>query len=404
MGQYLSALGNPLENPRIGRIPDQNFAREVMQLFTIGLVQLSIDGTPKLDDNGAPLYTYGPADIDGLSRVFTGWSWAGPDKAKQRFYSNPSWRAPDRLFDPMQDYPDFHSLSEKDFLGTVIPASQVPDAPGNLKIALDTLFSHPNVGPFISKQLIQRLVTSNPSSAYVARVATVFNNDGTGTRGNLGAVVKAILTDAEARDPALAQTPAFGKLREPVLRMTAFLRAYHATSDSGLMLIGATDDPGAALSQSPLRSPTVFNFFRPAYVNAGGQTAEMGLVAPEMQITNESSVAGYAYFMQAALAHGLGMRGLTGHATRNDVQPDLTAAVGLANDSSVLVPDVCARLIGDTVDAALVTQIRTAVDSVRVPDWNKDHSNGQQIARALSNRAQIAVLLALASPEYIAQK
>jgi uncharacterized protein (DUF1800 family) len=393
-----------MEAPRIGRIPDQNFAREVMQLFSIGLVQLNIDGTPKLDGNGNPAYTYGPADIDGLSRVFTGWSWFGPDKSKQRFYSTPGWLTPDRLYNPMQDYPDYHSVSEKDFLGAVVPAQAQPDPWASLKIGLDTLFNHPNTGPFISKQLIQRLVSSNPSPAYVARVATVFNNDGTGVRGNLGAVVKAILTDNEARDPALAQSPGFGKLREPVLRLTAFLRAYHATTDSGLVLLGSTDDPGTGLDQSPLRSTTVFNFFRPEYVFAGGETAANGLVAPELQITSETTVAGYANYMMGAVARGVGMRGLTGQATRNDVQPDFTAATALAGDSSQLVPDVCARLIGDTVDADLVTQIRAAVDSIAVPAWNKTHSNGAQIANALHNRVLTAVLLALASPEYITQK
>ncbi|HEX4510617.1 MAG TPA: DUF1800 domain-containing protein [Burkholderiaceae bacterium] len=404
MGEYLSMLGNPLENPRTGRIPDQNFAREVMQLFSIGLLQLNLDGTPKLDGNGNPGETYGPDDIDGLSRVFTGWSWYGPDKSPQRFKSAQGYLTPDRLYTPMQDYPDFHSLSEKNFLGTTIPAQQTPDAPGNLKIAFDALFNHPNTGPFISKQLIQRLVTSNPSPAYVARVATVFNDDGNGTRGNLAAVVKAILLDAEARDPGMAQGPGFGKLREPVLRLTAFLRAYHATSDSGLMLIGSTDDPGTALDQSPLRAPTVFNFFRPEYVNAGGQTAANGLVAPEMQITSETSIAGYVNYMMAGVRAGVGMRGLGSKASRPDVQPDYTAATALANDSSLLVPDVCARLVGDTVDADLITQIRAAVDSIKVPAWNKEHTNGQQIANALGNRVQVAVLLALASPEYITQK
>jgi hypothetical protein len=170
------------------------------------------------------------------------------------------------------------------------------------------------------------------------------------------------------------------------------------------MLIGGTDDPGQNLGESPLRAATVFNFYRPEYVNAGGQTAAAGLVAPEMQITTETSVAGYVNFMMGGMSMGFGMKGLTGHATRPDVQPDFTAATALANDSSQLVPDVCARLIGDTVPADLITQIRTAVDSIKVPAWNKTHTNGQMIANALSNRVKVAVLLASASPEYITQK
>ena len=404
MGQYLSWLGNAKESVKKGRIPDQNFAREVMQLFTIGLVQLNMDGSAKLDGNGLPVYTYGASDIDGLSHVFTGFSWFGPDKNPKRFYSSPAWLTPDRLWNPMQSYPDFHSTLEKDFLKTTIPASDTPDPDGDLKIALDALFNHPNVGPFISKQLIKRLVTSNPSAPYVARVARVFNDDGSGVRGNLKAVVKAVLTDNEARNPDLAAQPGYGKLREPVLRLTAFLRAYHATSDSGLVLIGNTDDAGNGLAQSPLRSPSVFNFFRPEFTFAGGRTSANGLVAPEMQITSETSVAGYINTMMAAVSRGTGMKGLTGQASRPDVQPVFDAAQALAYDSSLLVADVCARLIGDNVNADLITQIRIAVDSINVPPPNKGGTNGQQIANALHNRVLTAVLLALASPEYITQK
>jgi uncharacterized protein (DUF1800 family) len=403
MGQYLSALGNAKEAPDIGRIPDQNFAREVMQLFTIGLVELNIDGTPKKVD-GKPVYTYQQDDIDGLSRVFTGWGWYGPDHSKDRWNSNADVLTPNRLWNPMQAYPDYHSTSKKAFLGAVVPAQDKPDPQASLKVAMDTLFRHPNVGPFISKQLIQRLVTSNPSPAYVARVARVFDDDGKGTRGNLKAVVRAILMDTEARRATIAGEPGFGKVREPVLRMTAFLRAYDARSDSGLFLIGTTDDAGSELAQSPLRPESVFNFYRPGYMNAGGATAHHGLVAPELQITTESSVAGYANFMMGVLQRGVGAKGLDGKAARNDVQPDLAPAVHLATDPRALVDDVTARLIGDTVDGELKDQIRTAVDSIDIPAPNKDHSNGDAIAKAKTNRALTAVLLTLASPEYIVQK
>ncbi|HEY9023425.1 MAG TPA: DUF1800 family protein, partial [Burkholderiaceae bacterium] len=387
-----------------GLSPDENYAREVMQLFSIGLVQLNIDGTPKLDANGHATYTYGPADIDGLSRVFTGFSWAGPDTSQDRFNNKPSVEVPLRYWTAMQGYPQDHSLSEKDFLGAKVPAQTTADPAASLKVAMDTLYNHPNVGPFISKQLIQRLVTSNPSPAYVTRVAKVFNNNGSGVRGDLKAVVKAILLDTEARDPATSVSPGFGKLREPVLRLTAFLRAYHATSDSNLYLIYSTDDPGAQLGQSPLRSPTVFNFFRPEYVSAGGQTAAHGLVAPEMQITTESSVAGYPNFMMGAVQRGLGGKGLLGTAARPDVQPDFSAAMTLADDSAALVADVAGRLIGDNVNAALLSQIQVAVDSIPVPKLNKTGTNQGQIDSAHKNRVNTAVLLTLASPEFIAQK
>ena len=403
MGNYLSTLSNAKENPKVGSIPDQNFAREIMQLFTIGLVKLNIDGTPVLV-NGQPVYTYTQSDIDGMSRVWTGWGWYGPDNSKARWKSSASVLTPDRMWNPMQAYPDYHSTSEKDFLGVVIPVQSTPDPAASRKVALDTLFNHPNVAPFISKQLIQRLVTSSPSPAYVARVATVFNDDGTGVRGNLAAVVKAILMDTEARSATNVTNPGFGKVKEPVLRLTSFLRAYGATSDSGLWLIGTTDDAGLELDQSPLRSESVFNFYRPGYMNAGGATAFNGLVAPELQITTESSVAGYANYMMGVLQRGVGANGLNGQGTRNDVQPNLSGAVALATDSTALVNDVTARLIGDTVNPDLVTQIKIAVDSIVIPAPNKAGTNGPAIAKAKTNRALTAVMLTLASPEYIVQK
>jgi len=403
MGVYLSSRSNAKENLALGRIPDQNFAREIMQLFTIGLVQLNIDGTPKLS-NGKQIPTYAQEDIDGLSRVFTGWGWYGPDNSKDRWYSDPAVLTPDRLWMPMQAYPDYHSTSEKDFLGVVVPAQQTPDPAASLKVALDTLFKHPNVAPFISKQLIQRLVTSNPSHAYVARVARVFNDDGHGVRGNLKAVVRAIFMDTEARSASIATAPGWGKIKEPVLRFTSVLRAFGAKSDSGLWLINPTDNPATQLGQSPLRSDSVFNFYRPGYMNAGGATASNGLVAPELQITTESSVAGYANFMMNVLQRGVGQKGLDGLASRYDVHVDLSPEVRLAPDSTALVDDVTVRLLGDTVSGELKNQIKTGIDSIVIPEPNKAGTNGAAIERAKTNRAMTAVLLTLASPEFIVQK
>jgi hypothetical protein len=304
----------------------------------------------------------------------------------------------------MQPYPQCHSLSAKTFLGKTIPATTTADATGELKTALDTIAAHPNVGPFFSKQLIQRLVTSNPSPAYVARVANVFNDDGTGVRGNLKAVVRAILLDDEARNPVTAATSNYGKLREPVLRLTAYLRAYPTTSDTGNYLIGLTDDPGLELSQSPLRSRSVFNFYRPGYVAPGGVVAQRGLVSPELQIATETSVAGYSNFMQLVLKIGVGQRGYNGLAARPDVQVSLAGPRALANDSAALVNDTCARLIGDNVNAALKTQMQAAIDGIVVPALNKNGTNATQIDHMLWNRTYLAVLLALSSPEYTIQR
>jgi uncharacterized protein (DUF1800 family) len=395
MGVYLSTMANRKENPDVGRIPDQNFAREVMQLFSIGLVELNEDGTPK----SGPVYTYGEPDIDGLSRVFTGFSWAGPDQSKERFFNNPDVQAPYRQYTPMQPYPQYHSTSEKDFLGVTIPAQQVPHPQHSLNVALDTLAGHPNVGPFLSRQLIQRLVTSNPSPKYVQRVADVFKNDGHGQRGNLAAVVKAILMDKEARLNWDRDGHRYGKLREPVLRLTAFLRAYNATSQTGLFLINTTDDPGTQLAQSPLRARSVFNFYRPGYIPPGGEAEQYGMALPEMQITNESSVAGYANYMINAVRYGVGQK--DNKNSLNDVQPDYRAAMQLADDPAALVDDAIARLLGHT-DADLRTQIINAVASIEVPA--KRDGNGQFIHKQKQNRVWAAALLTLASPEFVDQR
>ena len=227
MGVYLSTLRNQKEDPVTGRNADQNYAREVMQLFTIGLHELNADGTPK----PGPVDTYGDADIEGLAKVFTGWSWyAGAnlaDRTDRRFqgldgHLERDWR-------PMQSYPKFHSTSEKRFLGTVIPAGAAANPEADLKVALDRLFQHPNVGPFIGRQLIQRMVTSNPSPAYVARVAAAFADDGRGVRGDMKAVLRAILLDWEARSTDVLSQPGYGKVREPIVRFVAMLRALRQT-------------------------------------------------------------------------------------------------------------------------------------------------------------------------------
>ena len=240
MGIYLSHMRNRKEDPTTGRTPDENFARELMQLFTIGLHELNVDGTAKLGPDGQPIETYNNDDVMALAKVFTGWSWAFPNSqlTEQNFrWSSPSYKlAEDTRIDlqRLKPYPSQHSSAEKRlFFGKphelTIPRNG--SAQSDLKLALDALFNHPNVGPFIAKQLIQRLVTSQPGPAYVARVANAFNNNGQGVRGDLTAVVRAVLLDPDAR----AASPAadFGKLREPVLRVTQWMRAFDATSSSG---------------------------------------------------------------------------------------------------------------------------------------------------------------------------
>jgi uncharacterized protein (DUF1800 family) len=402
MGLYLSHLKNRKEDLVLGRVPDQNFARELMQLFSIGLVQLNLDGTPKLDGYGKPIDTYSTGDVEGLSTVFTGFSWGGSDTLNSRFAG--ATQDPNRLVIPMQGYPQYHSVLPKTFLGTTIPAQQTPNPTASLKIALDTVFAHPNVGPFVARRMIQRLVTSAPSPAYVARVATVFNNNGNGVRGDMKAVVRAILLDDEARSATVAAGPQYGKVKEPVLRLTAFLRAFNAKSDSGKVLMNFTEDPSYALGQTPLRSPSVFNFFRPGYIPPGGEAAALDMTVPEMQMTDETSVSGYANYMMNVVQRGAGQRGVDGKAARPDLQADYTTLLPLATDAAALVDKVNYRLLGENVNTTLRAEMVTAVNSIVVPALKADGSNRALVEKAKSNRVWAATSLALVTPEFIVQK
>ncbi|WP_228488171.1 DUF1800 domain-containing protein [Caenimonas koreensis] len=367
MGYYLTFRGNTKANVNTGSQPDENYARELMQLFTVGLLKLNSDGTPSGGE------TYVPADVSGLARVFTGWD------VDTSGYVSPF--PPDIHKRPMTQVPNRYETGAKTFLGVTIASGT--SARDSLTLALDTLFNHPNLPPFVSRQLIQRLVTSNPSPTYVARVAAVFTNNGAGVRGDLAAVVKAILLDTEARDPANASSAEFGKLREPVVRFLNWARGFGATSPGDLWAIGDVSDPGARLGQSPMRSPSVFNFFRPGYVPPTSSIAAQGLVAPEFQITTESSVAGYINYMQRAV-NGVGI---------GDVRADYTALVALATDSAALLAEINLVLAAGQVPAARLATLKTALDTI-----NPTTDAGKL------NRVKAALTLVLAAPEYIAQK
>ena len=408
MGCYLSHLKNQRENTKTGRVPDENYAREVMQLFSIGLYQLNADGSLKTDGTGNAIETYNAADVAGLAKVFTGFSFDCPmwpsdscfyygvynDGSGQQTYSDMWTRG-------MVGYPQYHSKSVKAFLGQTIAEQNYPDPQSDLKLALDTLaLRHGNVGPFIGRQLIQRLVTSNPSAAYVGRVTAAFEASGR----NLGAMVRAILTDAEARDmdAALASTTA-GKVREPVLRLSAFLRAMGTSSDSGMDMIDPTDDVGA-LSQSPLRSPSVFNFFRPGYVYPGGQSADQGLVTPELQIANESTTAGYVNYMRDVISSGVGRYQLNSQGvSRRDVRlsysldtTNIWYATAKGTDAGPLVDRINVQLMYGAMPAALRTEIKDAVETITL--------SATPTESQVRNRLHAALLLTVASPEFLVQK
>jgi uncharacterized protein (DUF1800 family) len=412
MGRYLTHLGNQKADLNTGRIPDQNFARESMQLFSIGVFKLNPDGTPvRVNGNTVPTYT--SDDVAGLSRVFTGFSWACPaaPNSNNCFFNGSSGGVsdPDRYIKPMVAYPQFHSTEAKTFLGTTIPVQTTPNPLASLKTALDALAAHPNVGPFLSRQLIQRLVGSNPSSAYVTDVAAVFANNGAGVRGDLKAVIKALLLHPEARsavNPNVANNSAI-KLREPVLRLSAYLRAFPHTSDTGNWKVGNTDSVSTSLGQTPLRAPSVFNFYRPGYVAPGTQSAAAGLVAPEMQLVNETSVSGWVNAMRDNLSNGVGINNGTIGTTvynRRDLQRNWAAEMEMASKPPALVSFVTDRLLYGQATDALRTEILNAVTSIVVPALNGTGSNLAQVNAAKRNRINVAVLLTLAAPEFLVQK
>ncbi|MBT3011283.1 MAG: DUF1800 family protein [Candidatus Thiodiazotropha sp. (ex Lucina aurantia)] len=310
MGIYLSHQGNSKSNPATGSRPDENFAREVIQLFSIGLYELNLDGSPNRDGNSSSYpdpghnlaATYTQNDIEELAKVMTGW-----DLASNSRFGRVSSRDGDYA-NPMVFHPEQHeneSATGGDgyvtVLGQTFSLNSGNDQSG-LDSGLDVLFSHPNVAPYVSRHLIQRLVTSNPSPAYLARVAQVFNNNGNGVKGDLKAVVRAILLDPEARDDRYLIDPSYGKAKEPLLAITQLLRAVHSSplngwnSQSGVAMNGVYwfRAPQAILGQGPLRSPSVFNFYSPGHIPRDNRFIVHNLVAPELQIQTDQMLIEYS--------------------------------------------------------------------------------------------------------------
>ena len=373
MGVYLSHRGNlKASYDRNGvaiRVPDENFAREVMQLFTIGTVMLHDDGTPLLA-NGLPVETYTQDDVTNMARVFTGWDWQPASVGVERY----------RM--AMRHIAANHSPEEKKFLGVTIPAGT--PGPESLRIALDTLFRHPNVGPFIGRQLIQRLVTSNPSPAYLQRVAARFADNGAGVRGDMKAVVTQVLNDAEARTPLHISQPdaSWGKLREPVLRFTMLARALNISASGEIWFIGDLSNPATQLGQSPLRAETVFNFYHPGYAPPRSTIAAKKLVAPEFEIVNEVALPGIVNFLQKTLAQPPVQTTL-----------DFSREWPLADQPDALVASLNLRLANESLAADTRNEIATTVAAL---------PTGTDALRL--TRVRTALLMVMAAPDFITQK
>ena len=404
MGEFLNTLGNQKEDAATGRLPDENYSREVMQLFTIGLQQLNTDGTV-VKVNGAPVDTFTQSDVSNLARVFTGYQ---ADDAEGYFDSvvAPVYRVRKVGYTrrPMKLNANRHSMLEARFLGAVVPAGT--EGAAALKIALDTLFQHPNVGPFFGRQMIQRLVCSNPSPAYVGRVTAVFNNNGKGVRGDLAAVFKAILTDAEATQDAGLSSVTFGKLREPMVRVAQWARTFKATSLKGTWKIGNPNYSAVdALGQSPLQAPSVFNFFRPGYVPPNTALAPLQYTAPEFQLVNESTTASYVNYLENIVYQGMWVRApelITSpeNATATDgpdIVPDYTAELALVGNPQALFRRLNLLLCaGQLSDASLNDMVTLFATYEQTNAASADNAKRSYVAKA--------IMFVMCCAEYLVQK
>ena len=404
MGVYLSMLGNQKAVTGTNLRPDENYAREMMQLFSIGLVELNMDGSVRTDAGGQAIPTYNQNVIEGFSRVFTGWKWDCPSTLPACTFANTRPQVAPVLgynqVKPMRLFTEQHETGSKLVLSypgaaltnATIPAGQTGTK--DLQDALDNVFNHPNVAPFISKQLIQKLVTSNPSPAYIRRVAERFNNDGNGNRGNLEAVVRAILLDPEARSTPSGN--AAGKLKEPLLRLTQFWRAYDATSRSGKLGAAGNFSGGASavFGQAQGSAPSVFNFFSPFYAPPG-EIADAGRVAPEMQLATEylnTQIANFFWTQALSRTHNATNLGV------DVMYINTSAELLVAADSEALINRVAERLLGGAAQMSveLKAQAKAQIDRTVVPTTNP--------GTALATRTADAIFFVVTSPEFALQR
>lgn len=381
MGQWLTYMGNQKADPEAGSVPDENYAREIMQLFTIGLVELNKDGTPKLDADGQEIELYTNEDITELAKVFTGLWWGNIEFGKRIIKR--AVAETDPL--PMEMTEDQHSPFSKSFLGETVPAGLPGDQ--SISMALDILFEHPNLAPFVCKQLIQRMTTSNPSPAYVRRVVQAFETGlytlpdgqvvGTGTRGDLAPVWSAILLDSDAIDDKRLEDNTFGKIREPIVRFVHWARYASVTStdveSENFLRLGATS---LTLAQTPFRSSSVFNFYRPGFIPGGTNVGNAGLVAPEMQITHTATAISHANFMAEFVFRPSSERW----------GGDYVTPLATSGDTEAVINHLDLVLTAGRMSDAMRERVRETYESVEPSDG-----------------IRLATQLVLMSPEFIVQ-
>ena len=391
MGVYLTHINNPRSDSTLNRFPDENYAREVMQLFTIGLYELNLDGTPKLDTASNLIPTYNNNDIAEFAKVFTGLTYSDNFLFGQDPLSHISFLSPMK----MVNY--WHEPGEKALLyGDTIPDRNPKDGLADVQDALDNLFYHPNVGPFFARKLIQRLVRSNPSPEYIERVAMAFNDNGSGIRGDMQAVIKAILLDEEARDCDFASDPFEGMLREPLVRYTQLCRAFNANSVSGLyrnIMIEFYQLTG----QKPLASPSVFNFFLPDFQPIGA-IKQNDLVAPEFQLWNTASVIGYTNRLHDWIFNEYNIMEYITFFPNESYSTDKLVSLDFTDESSLEeiseIGELLERLNIILVHGQMTAETRATITNalMKVPDAQSDF------------RWRLGVFLVMISPDYLILK
>ncbi|MEM7329919.1 MAG: DUF1800 domain-containing protein [Pseudomonadota bacterium] len=393
MGEWLTYRGNRKGDERSGRMPDENYAREILQLFSIGLIDLNMDGSAKLDAQGQQIESYSNDDIEGLARVFTGLSWAGGE-----FFKRPQ----DGDIQQMVMYPEQHSELDKTFLGTTIAAGTGGDE--SIRIALDTIFEHPNVAPFLSRLLIQRFTQSDPSPAYIENVARAFEsgrftaqggrNFGSGERGDLQATLAAVLLEPTVFDePSDAGTISSGKVREPILRFAHWARAFDI---SGLdayneRRLADTRSSDSALGQQAFSSPSVFNFYRPGYIAPGTNAGDQNITVPEFQIVNESSSVGYLNFMTDFAFDRASQR----DRDIDTYKPDYSDELAMVDDPAGLVDHLDDLLTGGRMSDVEKADIVDIISTVEIRTNSAENTAADQ-----EDMVQTAVTLVLNSPSY----
>ncbi|MDX1934447.1 MAG: DUF1800 domain-containing protein [Capsulimonadales bacterium] len=389
MGVFLDMANNRKPDPKTNSLPNENYARELLQLFSLGVNELNRDGTIKRDINGDPIPTYGNEEVTEFARVFTGWTFAPrPGKTFNGFQ-------PENFNAPMALWAPLHDVGEKRLLrGWVLPAIQ-PGIPTNtnntalilyasneLNYAIDSIFNHPNIAPFVATRLIQHLVTASPTPAYVDRVAAAFENNGAGVRGDMKTVIRAVLLDSEARGTAVAQaTPGYGHWRSGVLFITSLLRQLDAQGDLAGMDAWSTD-----LKQRVFAPPSVFSYYSPfTTLPVSNGSTTVSYPAPETGTMTTESLILRINFVNALLFGTISsdLSGYTGVTGLNI--PDYLA---VALNTNSLVDLIAVRLMHNDITSELRTRIATAVDAIPATEANR------------TKRARTALYLAACSQEY----